>query len=163
MDSWVYLVSKILTTSIINKSIYYINIFTTAKNKQHFLKNLQHFFSNFIFFATKQLKHTILTTDSHLNCKSNRCVNYTSFILFGVIDASLLIVNCKLLIVNCKIVSKKLDSWKNIFTLNCLIYQNCYLYKLGIQLLICQNKYSIMYKRELQDLLIKGTSINSTF
>ena len=45
------------------------------------------------------IRITVLTTDSHLNCKSNRCVNYTSFILFGVIDASLPIVNCKLLII----------------------------------------------------------------
>ena len=47
------------------------------------------------------IRITVLTTDSHLNCKSNRRANYTSFILFGVIDASLSIVNCKLLIVNC--------------------------------------------------------------
>ena len=46
------------------------------------------------------IRITVLTTDSHLNCKSNIRVNYTSFILFGVIDASLPIVNCKLLIVN---------------------------------------------------------------
>ena len=49
------------------------------------------------------IRITVLTTDSHLNCKSNIRVNYTSSILFGVIDASLPIVNCK-------IVSKKLDS-----------------------------------------------------
>lgn len=35
------------------------------------------------------------------------------------------------------------------------MYQNYYLCRLGIQLLICQNKYHIMYKRELQDLLIE--------